>query len=226
MHWAKDNRRKLSPLGSLKKLAASRNFLDLQHGAAWKIDHVAWTAQISRKRTFLFIILTDLSTIVPMEAYNDDATPSLPSSPSSSSHPHWYTSATRLQSNMGFSKRSLTLLCTAQAHCDAASLEDVCGGYCFKRIWKCSAHSPHGYNLDNNVIHSLSAILSSAVGSRGNLAVIVCSNYNEEKNVMGYWQVMEKGGPEVQYERLTFHVDRPSSALWKPWKRKVWYAVG
>ena len=58
---------------------------------------------------------------------------------------------------------SLTLLWIWHPHCEAASLDDVCGGCEISKVWKCSAlqstlfhtsayHSPHGYSLAKRCI--------------------------------------------------------------------------
>ena len=69
---------------------------------------------------------------------DDDGTTAVESF-SSSAHPQSYFSWIFEQSKISFPSRSFTLLWIAQAHWDAATLDDVCGGYCFSNNWKWAA---------------------------------------------------------------------------------------
>lgn len=63
-------------------------------------------------------------------------------SKASSAHPQEYLSEISLQSKTSFPKRALTWLWTKQPHCEAASRDEVWGGYFRSKSWKWDAHWP------------------------------------------------------------------------------------
>ena len=97
-----------------------------------------------------------------------------PSHPSSSSPRH--RPRTNPQLNTGLPRDRLTALCASHIHRASPSPLPTSGGLALTISWKCSAHSPHGYNLVIISIRFFASRFCLGDGLSGYCAASVCRN--------------------------------------------------